>query len=292
MNSRTSWLYVPANSQKFVCKAVDTNSHVIIYDLEDSVDSNCKGKARENLIQNVRRKSSQEIAVRVNNDYNLLEDLQISAQIAAEIVVIPKVESPKDLETVYSYCAGMGYYPEFFVLVETFKGFLSVEEIIKSGFKICGIGLGVEDLVNSARIVRHAVKDTPLICSMYCQLAVLCQAYQVKLIAPMTRSFGSMNRINFQLDANSKLISDIEFFRDGLGARSKTCIHPSQVDVVNQLMGLTQSDIEISQYIVEQFEASATNGSGVIVNTQGEMEDLPSYRKAIAIIKEYEGSQI
>ncbi|MBA3834634.1 MAG: hypothetical protein H0X53_02080, partial [Sphingomonas sp.] len=44
-----SWLFVPADSEKKIAKAVESDADALIFDLEDSVVPARKGEAREIL---------------------------------------------------------------------------------------------------------------------------------------------------------------------------------------------------------------------------------------------------
>ena len=52
MTEPRSWLFVPADSEKKIAKALDSEADGIIFDLEDSVAPDAKVKAREVLATN------------------------------------------------------------------------------------------------------------------------------------------------------------------------------------------------------------------------------------------------
>ena len=95
-----SWLFVPADSNKKMMKALESDADAVIFDLEDSVALSQKPMARELLsLLPDRANSGPELWVRVNplgtdehrDDLELLEDLDIDG------VVLPKAESGDDV---------------------------------------------------------------------------------------------------------------------------------------------------------------------------------------------------
>jgi citrate lyase subunit beta/citryl-CoA lyase len=98
--SPRSWLFVPADSNKKMMKALASGADAIIFDLEDSVAPAQKPIARELLtLLPERRDGEPERWVRVNplgtddhrEDMELLEDLDIDG------VVLPKAECGDDV---------------------------------------------------------------------------------------------------------------------------------------------------------------------------------------------------
>src|SRR6187402_2766402 len=94
-----SWLFVPADSNKKMMKALESGADAVIFDLEDSVAPAQKSIARELLtLLPERRNGGPERWVRINplgtdqhrDDLDLLEDLDIDG------VVLPKAESGDD----------------------------------------------------------------------------------------------------------------------------------------------------------------------------------------------------
>ena len=90
-----SLLYTPGNQPKIAEKAARTAADVVILDLEDSVLPANKELARELIAQGAQHVASagKSVGVRVNSDWLLQEkDLQAAVDVAANIVVLPKVE--------------------------------------------------------------------------------------------------------------------------------------------------------------------------------------------------------
>ena len=66
MSEPRSWLFVPADSERKINKALESDADAIIFDLEDSVAPAQKEKAREILKHLPKRSNGPEWWVRVN----------------------------------------------------------------------------------------------------------------------------------------------------------------------------------------------------------------------------------
>ncbi len=60
----------------------------------------------------------------------------------------------------------------------------------------------------------------------------------------------------------------------GLGIRGAICIHPRQVEVLNEVMGGTPEEIAAAARIVSAFDAALARGQGSI-SVDGRMIDAP-----------------
>ena len=99
MSEPRSWLFVPADSEKKVIKALDSEADAIIFDLEDSVAPALKPVARE-LLKNIpKRSGGPQWWVRVNplgNEYHK-DDMDVLGIADIHGIVLPKAESGADV---------------------------------------------------------------------------------------------------------------------------------------------------------------------------------------------------
>ena len=66
MTEPRSWLFVPADSERKIAKALESDADAIIFDLEDSVAPAQKGAARDILKNLPKQSNGPEWWVRVN----------------------------------------------------------------------------------------------------------------------------------------------------------------------------------------------------------------------------------
>ena len=100
-----TWLYVPADRPDRVEKALASEAHAVIVDLEDGVAPAAKEAARANLPWLLDRPRGKTVVVRVNGlDSGLAErDLEAVAGLAGvDAIELPKVERPEDVARAVS----------------------------------------------------------------------------------------------------------------------------------------------------------------------------------------------
>ena len=94
-----SWLFVPADSEKKIAKALDSAADAIIFDLEDSVAPAMKAAARELLKNLPKRTGGPQWWMRVNplgSEFHK-DDLDLMAVADIHGIVLPKAESGADV---------------------------------------------------------------------------------------------------------------------------------------------------------------------------------------------------
>lgn len=90
-----TWLYVPADRPDRVEKAIASEAHAVIVDLEDAVAPEAKMAARANLPKLLGRPHEKPVYVRVNAGDQA--DLEVVAALAVDGVFLPKVARPEDV---------------------------------------------------------------------------------------------------------------------------------------------------------------------------------------------------
>jgi citrate lyase subunit beta/citryl-CoA lyase len=94
-----SWLFVPADSEKKIAKALDGEADAIIFDLEDSVAPAQKAAAREILKHLPKRSVRPQLWVRINplgSEFHR-DDLHLIGVADIHGIVLPKTESGADV---------------------------------------------------------------------------------------------------------------------------------------------------------------------------------------------------
>src|SRR3954467_10421467 len=99
MTEPRSWLFVPADSERKITKALDSEADAIIFDLEDSVAPTMKATARDLLKGLLKRSGGPQWWVRVNplgSEFHK-DDLEILRVADIHGIVLPKAESGDDV---------------------------------------------------------------------------------------------------------------------------------------------------------------------------------------------------
>ena len=99
MTDPRSWLFVPADSERKITKALDSNADAIIFDLEDSVVPAMKPAARDLLKALLKRSGLPEWWVRINplGSEFIRDDLELLGIADIHGIVLPKAESGADI---------------------------------------------------------------------------------------------------------------------------------------------------------------------------------------------------
>eukprot|EP00456_Euglypha_rotunda_P094302 TRINITY_DN9999_c0_g2_i1.p2 TRINITY_DN9999_c0_g2~~TRINITY_DN9999_c0_g2_i1.p2 ORF type:complete len:151 (-),score=25.54 TRINITY_DN9999_c0_g2_i1:23-475(-) len=101
-----SMLFVPADSERKLVKAVTLGADALVFDLEDAVLPSRKAEARLVLASFLGQyRGVSQAWVRVNDlsSGELLSDLAVAAVPGVSGIVVPKIRGPEDLEVVTNY---------------------------------------------------------------------------------------------------------------------------------------------------------------------------------------------
>ncbi|HEX5008379.1 MAG TPA: aldolase/citrate lyase family protein, partial [Hyphomonadaceae bacterium] len=153
-----SLLFVPALAQERWAKAHTRGADAIIVDLEDSAQPDAKAQARWLAPEAVKTlaQNGAQVTVRVNNRPEHLEaDIEAVVVQGLRAVVMPKVESAKDLQALSTlieaaeFEAGMERLQvKVIAVIESPRALESIREIA-DGPRVVGISLGSEDFALS-----------------------------------------------------------------------------------------------------------------------------------------------
>ncbi|MGZ2465353.1 citrate lyase beta subunit [Sinorhizobium medicae] len=103
---RRSVLSVPADNQRALAKVRDLAADAVIFDLEDAVPPDRKGEARDALVRHLAGNRPQaETIIRVNAAGSDFGEADLAAALAArpDAILLPKVESPADIQRVLDW---------------------------------------------------------------------------------------------------------------------------------------------------------------------------------------------
>lgn len=275
-----SLLFMPANVQRFIEMAPKRNADAIILDLEDSVPLAEKSNAREQLKHNVEFLHDQAIGVvvRINRDLiNAVADLEVAVINGVSAIMIPKVVGSEHiclLDEVVSELELKRDLPpnsiQFIALIESIKSLSVINEIAASSPRLTGLALGTEDLSLDGGF--EPISEN-----------LMLPAQQLIYAARI----ANINAYGFP--ASIADYSDIERFTQyqqkakSMGFDGALCIHPSQIEPINQTYTPTKQEYEQAEKIVNAFEKALKHKLGA-VEVDGKMVDLPVYEKSLRIL--------
>jgi len=268
-----SWLFVPADSEKKIAKALDSEADAIIFDLEDSVAPTQKAIARDILKALPKRSNGPQWWVRVNppgSEFHK-DDLKLIGSAYVHGIVLPKAESGAD---VTQLAHRTGNIPVHAIVTETAAslfGLLSYRDL-KS--PLVAMSWGAEDL--SAAIGASSKYDADGALSFTYMLArSLCLAGAAAAgVQPVDGVFADF-KDNAGLKAEAEAAS-----REGF--TGKLAIHPAQVAIINAAFTPSADDVRHAAEIVAAFEAQPDAGAP---SDGGKMDARPHLIQARRVLE-------
>lgn len=285
-----STLYVPGDQPEKLAKALKSGADGIICDLEDAVAPSSKLAARSTVAEFIRTQMTGEnrpaLLVRVNVGSAGIDDLRGLVSVCGEglaAVYLPKISHVDELHTVDVALTAMeeasGLVPRslsIVALLETAEGIFNARSIA-SGPRVRRLAIGEADL--SAEL---GVELTPG--SEHEMLSARTMLVLASAAAGIDPPVGPVSTDFRDLDA---LRASCEVLRR-MGFRGRSCIHPAQVAVVNEVFTPTLAQLAKAEYLVERYNASVAAGEGVTVDENGKMVDEAVVRTARRIAAQRE----
>ena len=277
MKQPRSWLFVPADSERKITKALDSDADAIIFDLEDSVAPEQKGTARDILKALPKRSNGPEWWVRVNplGSEFLRDDLKLIGSAYVHGIVLPKAESGAD---VTQLAHRTGNIPIHAIVTETAASLFGLLSYRDPKSPLVAMSWGAEDL--SAALGASSKYDADGSLSFTYRLArSLCLAGAAAAgVQPVDGVFADFkNEKGLRAEAQAAA-------REGF--TGKLAIHPAQVAVINAAFTPSKNEVRHAEEIVAAFEAHPDAG---VLSINGRMVDRPHLLQARRVLERAQG---
>ncbi|KAG9564153.1 beta subunit of citrate lyase, partial [Aureobasidium melanogenum] len=290
---RRALLYVPGSSMRFLEKSRGVAVDTICYDLEDSVTPGKKAEARSNLqsiLSRERVSGIKEQAVRINSvdsGYALDDLTQVLKAPNLDALVIPKVNSASDLHfvtDVIRHALSERHGPDaksplrLIALIESARAVMDLSAICKASPYLSGLIFAAEDFALDLSITR-----TPDLKEFL---------YARSAIATAARAFNLPSTIDlvttaFRGEQGQQVLKEESEGGKRMGYNGKQCIHPSQVELVQNIFSPSQEEVDYAVRVVIADEKADAQGRGAWT-LDGKMIDVPVVGKAKATVKKAE----
>ncbi|MFL6829337.1 MAG: HpcH/HpaI aldolase/citrate lyase family protein [Sphingomicrobium sp.] len=268
-----SWLFVPADSERKIEKALESEADAVIFDLEDSVVPDRKAIAREILKSLPERSDGPQWWVRVNplgTEFHR-HDLELIGSADIHGIVLPKAESGTD---VIELSHRTGTIPVHAIVTETAASLFGLLSYRRPGSPLAAMSWGAEDLSAALGATSKYDRDGNL--SFTYRLArSLCLAGAAAAgVQPVDGVFA-----DFRDEEGLK--TEAEAARHE-GFTGKLAIHPAQVGVINAAFTPSLEEVRHAAEIVAAFEANPNAG---VLSVGGKMVDRPHLVQARRIVE-------
>ena len=305
-----SELAVPGSNKRMLEKAPDAGADVVFLDLEDAVAPDDKEQARTNIIEALKTYdwSRCAVSIRINGldthyAYRDLVDIVETCGDKLDTILIPKVGSAAEVYFVSTMLSQIeaykGYQPiNIHVLIETAMGMANVEEIAKScPERMEAMVFGVADYSASVRArttqIGGANPDYGMLTDAdedgdrhyhwgdqwnyaISRMAAACRAYGLR---PIDGPFGDFSDPEGYKTAARRAAA--------LGCEGKWAIHPSQVELANEVFTPTAKEVDRARRILIEMDKAAKEGKGA-VSLDGRLIDAASIRMAENVVRQVE----
>lgn len=278
-----SLLFVPADSERKLERALTSGADAVIVDLEDSIAPEGKAAARRSAAAFLEtageRAGRPRLFVRINGLATGWTDEDLDAVVPArpDAVILPKAEGGASVVHLDAKLAAReaiagladGHVKVLAMAIETAAGVFLAGTFGNASARLIGLTWGAEDL--SAEIGAETNRDAD---GRYTDPYRL--ARSLTLLAAAAAAVPAIDTvfIDFRNEAGLRQACE-EARRDGFGG--KLAIHPAQVPVINDVFTPKPEAIARARAIVAAFAAAP--GAGV-VGLEGVMYDRPHLARA------------
>ena len=285
-----SKLYAPGSDLRKLAGVGKYGADAVILDLEDAVPVSKKEAARQLVREAIPKvkQTAPRVYVRINplgdkTSFSVgqgADDVEAVVCRGLDGIVVPKVESEKELDEIDARLAAMETrvglpvgFLEVVPIIETAKGLWNAYEIATRIRRVRTLSLGAGDLTRDLSIEWS--RDERELDYARSRLVLISRAAG---ILPPTDSVWVR-------------LADDDGFEDSvrrarrMGFQGKSCIHPKQVEVVNRVFSASPEELAWAQKIVAAFDAAIAKGSASIL-VDGEFVDYPLAEKARQLLEQ------
>ena len=257
----------------------------IMLDLEDAVAENEKDAARYSLFHALKEIDYRNVerVVRINglDTPHWQEDVRVCVAGGADVIRIPKVETPNDIATVeraLSLAESEFGRPQgrtlLMAAIESCVGVMNVYDICRCSERLIGIALSGGDYTKD---LQTTISGTGV---------ELNGARQQLIIAARAAKVQCFDTVFTDLNDMEGFRQEVQMIKT-MGFDGKSIVNPRQIPIVHEIFTPTQKEIVFSEKVVREIDEKKAQGIGVFT-VDGKMIDIAFYdgaKRVIALAK-------
>lgn len=246
-----SALYLPASNPRAIEKARGLNADMILLDLEDAVKPENKDMARVAAVAAVLEGlGGRPVAIRANAIGSAWHAADIAAikGSKADFIVLPKVESARDAESVAAQTG-----KPLLAMIESPRAIFAAVSIATAA-GVVGLIAGMNDLANDLRLPPSDDR------------AGLSFALQTIVMAARAGGVWALDGVYNKLEDGDGLALECSEGRC-FGFDGKTLIHPNQIDTANRIYSPSEAELEAARTLVQAASGGAERFGDRMIET-------------------------
>ena len=272
-------------------KALVSAADAVFLDLEDAVVPDEKADARGKIVRALkeldwRNRLTLYRANALDTPYFYGDVIEIveGAGERLDALMVPKIQRPEDLHVVatllYQIELSVGLEPggiKIEAQLESAEGLVNVDGIARATQRLTALHFGPGDYAASVRMPQRSIGTMDEWDEVYPGHRF---HYAMHRIVVAARAAGLR-----AVDGPVADHRDEEGLRESclvarsLGFDGKWCIHPDQIETVNDVFSPTEEEVEWARKVVQAYEEANAAGRGAI-SVDGKMIDAASVRMA------------
>jgi len=291
MKAARSLLAVPATRQKMAEKALASAADAVFLDLEDAVAPDSKAAARGDVVSALkeldwqgRLKLYRANALDTPYFYRDLIGVVEEAGGALDAVIVPKVNRPEDLHVVSTLLSQLELAMDLEkdrikieAQIESAEGLVNAGEISRATDRLTALHFGPGDFAVSVSMPQSSIGVMDEWDEAYPghrfhyamqSIVVAARAAGLRVLDGPVADYGDEEGLR-----RSCLIAR------SLGFDGKWCIHPAQIEIVNEGFSPTAREVDWAKKVVAVYEEANVASSGS-VSVDGQMVDAASIKLA------------
>lgn len=268
-----SYLMLSANNVRHLNKLDTLPADNVIINLEDGVSPEQKEIARYTaalFIANM-KKSHAKPVVRVNPLGEGGEaDIALINKARPDAIRVPKIRTRADAELA---CELIDPKIEVHFSIETKEAFDTITSL-RVDPRITTFYLGVLDLLAELAIPQSVITfENPTMHYLLSKFLIECKTVGVVPVSFTYQEYTKLETYRHWCTIVQKM-----------GYPGKSCLSPKQAAIANRVFGTREAELEKARYIIERFEAMASEGITGFADKRYGFIDEPIYKGACSLI--------
>jgi citrate lyase subunit beta/citryl-CoA lyase len=276
-----SYLFAPGDNERLLGKVFDAGADAVALDLEDAVAPERKPLARRlvaDLLRSARKSPAVYVRINAISTDLWIEDIAAVVSPALTGVRLAKAESAEEIRALDAAlgeaerAAGIAVGTlKITATIESAAAVMAAMEIARAP-RVEALAFGAADFIRDI----GADPDEAETQTLYARSHLVVASRAAGINPPIASVYTRIKDLD-GLRATTEAARRLGFF-------GRSCIHPSQVPIVNQIFTPTAEQVAEARAIIAAFERARSAGVAAVAMENGQFVDQAVVTRARAII--------